>query len=105
MLLGGTILGSWLSGLVFARAPEAIISDLMEILGSTGSISLDELLLRSSGTSSELISELTRLQRQGSVVIEGPHSHSLEELSEPQIAADSLTRISVSRRALAAWGG
>jgi hypothetical protein len=97
----GFVLGSWLAELLSAHAPEAIIPDLMEILSSTGPVSLDELRLRSSGTAEELVAELAALQRHGKVVIEGPHAK-LENLSENEIATDSQTTVSLSRRAFTA---
>ncbi len=75
------------------------MSDLVEILKSSGPVSLDELNLRSSDTPEELTTKLEVLRRQGMIQVTGPHAETLSALEPQEIEADSDTFVSLTRSA------
>ena len=76
-----------------------MISELVEILKSSGPVSLDELNLRSSDGPEELVTKIDDLKRRGVVYVTGPHSESLSSLEAADIETDSTTMVSLTRSA------
>jgi hypothetical protein len=78
------------------------MSDLVELLSSSGPVSLDELSLRSSDDPQDLAVKVNNLKRRGIVQVIGPHSETLTSLKPEEIEADSETIISLTRAAFKA---
>ena len=71
----------------------------MDVLQSSGPISLDELNLRSSETPEELVRQLENLRKKGLVIVTGPKKDSLSNLSSEEVAQSSDTMVELS------WSG
>jgi hypothetical protein len=74
--------------------------NLLELIQSSGPIALNELNMRSSETSEELVRRLEELRRQGEIVITGPKSSNLMELSPQEVSESSDTVVELSRSSL-----
>jgi len=74
--------------------------DIIDLLQSSGPISLNELNMRASQSPEELVRSLERLRKEHLIVISGPNSdRSLTELSEEQIRESSDLVVQLS-----SWG-
>ena len=102
---GVLVLAAWLVKLFRpGYTGERMMSDVVDILGTSGPVALGELALRSSESPRELVATLLELKSQGLVQITGRHSVDLSNLSEEEITTDSDTLIGVTRRAFATGG-
>ena len=75
------------------------MQDLLDILKSSGPVSLDELNLRSSNSPEELAAKIENLERRGMVHVTGPHAGSLSSLGPEEIESDADTVVTVTRNA------
>lgn len=71
----------------------------MDVLQSSGPISLNELNMRSSETPEELVHQLDDLRKKGIVIITGPEKDHLASLSSEDVAKSSDTVVELS------WSG
>lgn len=76
------------------------VSQILGLLESTGPISLNELSLRLPGSPDELVRELAALKKWGEIVVTGPKSENLLELTPEEISQSSDTVIELSRSSL-----
>ena len=98
------MLASWVAKSFRAEAGYSDMSDVIDILGTSGAVGLDELSLRSSENHIELAATLEDLQSRGLIQVTGPHPERLSELTESEIRNGSQTIIRLTRRAFAAGG-
>ena len=75
------------------------MANWMDVLQSSGPISLNELNLRSSETPEELVKQLESLRKKGLVIVTGPKKDSLSNLSSEEVAQSSDTMVELS------WSG
>lgn len=73
---------------------------LLDLLKSSGPIALNELNMRSSEDPGELIRRLEEWKKDGTILVRGPKSENLLELSPEEISQSSDTVIELSRSAL-----
>jgi hypothetical protein len=83
-----------------SRYNETIMADVIEILKSSGPISLDELNLRTSSSPAELALRLAGLRKSGQINVRGPQPNDLANLSEGEIRNASDVVVELSRAAM-----
>lgn len=71
----------------------------MDVLQSSGPISLNELNMRSSETPEELVRQLEDLRKKGIVIVTGPQKDDLATLSSEEVARSNDTVVELS------WSG
>ena len=76
------------------------MSYLWELLKSSGPIALNELNMRSSEAPAELIRILAEWKKDGTIVVKGPKSEKLLELTPEEISQSSDTVVELSPRSL-----
>jgi hypothetical protein len=76
------------------------VSNVLELLQSTGPIALNELSLRLPGSSEELVRQLADLKKWGDVVVTGPKAEKLLELTPEEISRSSDIVVELSRSSL-----
>lgn len=74
--------------------------NLLELIQSSGPIALNELNMRSSETPEELLLRLEELRKRGEIVVTGPKSSNLMELSPEEVSQLSDTVVELSRSSL-----
>jgi hypothetical protein len=74
--------------------------NLLELIQSSGPIALNELNMRSSETPEELLLRLEELRKRGDIVVTGPKSSNLMELSPEEVSQLSDTVVELSRSSL-----
>jgi hypothetical protein len=74
--------------------------NLLELIQSSGPIALNELNMRSSETPGELLLRLEELRKRGDIVVTGPKSSNLMELSPEEVSQLSDTVVELSRSSL-----
>ncbi len=74
--------------------------DLLELIQSSGPIALNELNMRSSETPEELLLRLEELRKRGEIIVTGPKSSNLTELSPEEVSQLSDTVVELSRSSL-----
>src|SRR5262249_45627576 len=80
--------------------PEALcMASWIDVLQSSGPISLNELNMRSSETPEELVRQVENLRRKGIVIVTGPKKDNLSSLSSEEVAQSSDTMVELS------WSG
>ena len=79
---------------------EDAVADLIELLQSSGPISLDELNMRVSESPVELVQKLDDLRKKGVVSVRGPQSENLSELTPEEIEKSAETVVELSRSSL-----
>jgi hypothetical protein len=75
------------------------MANWMDVLQSSGPISLNELNMRSSETPEELVQQLDNLRKKGLVIVTGPRKDNLSNLSSEEVAQSSDTVVELS------WSG
>jgi len=74
--------------------------NLLELIQSSGPIALNELNMRSSETPEELLLRLEELRKRGEIVVTGPKSSNLTELSPEEVSQLYDTVVELSRSSL-----
>ena len=75
------------------------MANWMDVLQSSGPISLNELNMRSSETPEELVRQVENLRQKGIVIVTGPKKDKLSSLSSEEVAQSSDTVVELS------WSG
>jgi len=76
------------------------MANLLDVLSSSGPISLDELNMRSSETPAELIQKIEELRKRGVVTVTGPKADELASLTSEEVEHSSETVVELSRNSL-----
>lgn len=76
------------------------MADVIDILKSSGPISLDELNLRTSESPTDLVVNLTQLEKLGLVSVSGPKENALRELTSEQVENASDVVIELTNSAM-----
>jgi hypothetical protein len=74
--------------------------NLLELLQPSGPMALNELNMRSSETPGELVRRLEELKRGGEIVVTGPKSGNLLDLTPEDVSNSSDTVVELSRSGL-----
>lgn len=76
------------------------MAEIVELLQSSGPISLDELNMRVSESPQELVQKLEELRKKGVVAVSGPKSENLSNLTSEEVENSSETVVELSRSSL-----
>lgn len=76
------------------------MAEIVELLQSSGPISLDELNMRVSESPQELVQKLEELRKKGVVAVSGPNSENLSNLTSEEVENSSETVVELSRSSL-----
>jgi CTP-dependent riboflavin kinase len=76
------------------------MSLILELLQSSGPIALNELNMRVSESGQDLLRSLEELKKGGAIVVTGPKSGNLLELTPEEVSNSSDTVIELSRSSL-----
>ncbi len=74
--------------------------NLIDLIQSSGPIALNELSMRSSESAEELLRRLEELRKRGDIVVTGPKSSNLMELTPEEVPQLSDTVVELSRSSL-----
>ena len=76
------------------------MANLLDVLQSSGPISLNELNMRSSETPEELVRQIEELRKNGVVIVTGAPADELSKLSPQEVAKASETVVELSWKGL-----
>ena len=76
------------------------MANLLDVLQSSGPISLNELNMRSSETPEELVRQIEELRKNGVVIVTGAPADELSKLSPEEVAKASETVVELSWKGL-----